>query len=62
MSNSEQTFSRVDAIGGLLACGSLLIGLAIGLYFGGILVPVAIMVGLGVGSILFALAKILLKG
>ena len=51
--------SRSDAAGGLLFVGSLMTGLGFGLYYGR--PDVGVLIGLGVGFVLFGLMKAFLK-
>ncbi len=51
--------SRSDNAGGLLFVGPLMIGIGLGIYFGN--AAVGVLVGLGVGFILFGLVKAFMK-
>ena len=51
--------SKSDTVGGLVFVGSLLIGIGLGIYFNQ--TATGMLVGLGVGFILFGLVKALMK-
>jgi hypothetical protein len=50
---------KSDSVGGLVFVGPLMIGLGLGIYFNQ--TAVGVLVGLGVGFILFGLVKALMK-
>ena len=56
---NKKTKSKSDAAGGLLFVGSLMIGIGCGLYYGR--PDVGVMLGLGVGFILFGITKLMVK-
>ena len=51
--------SKSDTVGGLVFVGPLMIGIGLGIYFNQ--TAVGVLVGLGVGFILFGLVKALMK-
>jgi len=51
--------SKSDTVGGLVFVGPLMIGIGIGIYYNQ--TAVGVLVGLGVGFILFGLVKALMK-
>ncbi len=51
--------TKADTVGGLVFVGPLLIGLGLGIYYNQ--TAVGVLVGLGVGFILFGLVKALMK-
>jgi len=51
--------SKADTVGGLVFVGPLMIGIGLGIYYG--ITAVGVMVGLGVGFILFGLVKAFMK-
>ena len=51
--------SKADTVGGLVFVGPLMIGIGLGISFNQ--TAVGVMVGLGVGFILFAIVKALMK-
>jgi hypothetical protein len=51
--------SKSDTVGGFVFVGPLMIGIGIGIYFNQ--TAVGVLVGLGVGFILFGLVKALMK-
>ena len=51
--------SKSDTVGGLVFVGPLLIGIGLGIYFNQ--TAVGVLVGLGVGFILFGLVKAIMK-
>ena len=51
--------SKSDTVGGLVFVGPLMIGIGLGIYYNQ--TAVGVMVGLGIGFILFALVKALIK-
>ena len=51
--------SKSDTAGGLVFVGPLLIGIGLGIYYN--ITAVGVLVGLGVGFILFGLVKALMK-
>ena len=59
MEKKEKNKSRSDTIGGFVFVGPLLIGIGLGIYFGQ--TAVGVLVGLGVGFILFGLVKAFMK-
>jgi len=54
MSKKEEK-TKADTVGGLVFVGPLMIGLGIGIYYN--ITAVGVLVGLGVGFLLFALVK-----
>ena len=52
--------SKADNVGGLVFVGALIIGIGLGIYYG--ITAVGVLVGLGVGFILFGLVKAFMKG
>ncbi|MBU0498348.1 MAG: hypothetical protein KKG04_10410 [Candidatus Thermoplasmatota archaeon] len=57
--NEKKDSSKADTAGGLVFIGSLLIGLGLGIYYN--IMAVGLLVGLGVGFILFGLVKAFMK-
>lgn len=55
----KENKSRSDTAGGLVFVGSLMIGIGLGIYYN--ITAVGVLVGLGVGFILFGLVKALMK-
>jgi hypothetical protein len=55
--NSDK--SKSDTVGGLVFVGPLMIGIGLGIYYN--LTAVGVLVGLGVGFILFGLVKAIMK-
>jgi len=51
--------SKADTVGGLVFVGPLMIGIGLGIYYG--ITAVGVMVGLGVGFILFGIVKAFMK-
>ena len=51
--------SKADTVGGLVFVGPLMIGIGLGIYYNQ--AAVGVMVGLGVGFILFGLVKAFMK-
>jgi hypothetical protein len=51
--------SRSDTAGGMVFVGSLMIGIGLGIYYGQ--TAVGVLVGLGVGFVLFGLVKAIMK-
>lgn len=51
--------TRADSVGGLFLVGFLMIGIALGIFYGS--AAVGTLLGLGAGFISFGLAKLLLK-
>ena len=58
MAKKKQS-SRSDSVGGLVFVGPLMIGIGLGIYYG--ITHVGVLVGLGVGFILFGLVKAFMK-
>jgi len=58
MDNKENK-SRSDTVGGLVFVGPLMIGIGLGIYYN--ITAVGVLVGLGVGFILFGLIKAFMK-
>jgi hypothetical protein len=58
MANKENK-KKSDTVGGLVFVGPLIIGLGLGIYYNQ--TAVGVLVGLGVGFILFGLVKALIK-
>ena len=59
MKENNKGKSKSDTVGGLVFVGPLLIGIGLGIYFNQ--TAVGVLVGLGVGFILFGLVKALIK-
>lgn len=57
--NKKENKSKSDTIGGYVFMGPLIIGIGLGIYYNQ--TAVGVLVGLGVGFILFGLVKALLK-
>jgi hypothetical protein len=57
--NKSDEKSRSDTVGGLVFVGPLMIGIGIGIYYN--ITAVGVLVGLGVGFILFGLVKAFMK-
>jgi hypothetical protein len=55
----KENKSRSDTAGGLVFVGPLMIGIGLGIYYN--ITAVGVLVGLGVGFILFGLVKALMK-
>ena len=55
----EKEKSKSDTVGGLVFVGPLMIGIGLGIYYN--ITAVGVLVGLGVGFILFALVKAFMK-
>jgi len=55
----EKSKSKADTAGGLVFVGPLMIGIGLGIYYEQ--TAVGVLVGLGVGFILFGLVKALMK-
>ena len=56
---NKKSKGKVETAGGLVFVGPLMIGIGIGIYYNQ--TAVGVMVGLGVGFILFGLVKALMK-
>ena len=57
--DSKEKKSKSDTVGGLMFVGPLMIGIGLGIYYNQ--TAVGVLVGLGVGFILFGLTKALMK-
>ena len=57
--NKKENKSKSDTVGGLVFVGPLMIGLGLGIYYNQ--TAVGVLVGLGVGFLLFGLVKALMK-
>ena len=55
----KQNKSKSDTVGGLVFVGPLMIGIGLGIYYN--ITAVGVLVGLGVGFILFGLVKAFMK-
>ena len=55
----KESKSKADTVGGLVFVGPLMIGIGLGIYYG--ITAVGVLVGLGVGFILFGLVKAFMK-
>lgn len=51
--------SKSDTAGGLVLVGSIMIGVGLGIFFG--ITAVGVMIGIGVGFVLFGLIKAFMK-
>ena len=55
----KENKSKADSVGGLVFVGALMIGIGLGIYYN--ITAVGVLVGLGVGMILFGLVKAFVK-